>query len=347
MQITAEQLAILINGTIEGDPEVTVTAPAKIEEAGPGTIAFLANPKYEPFAYTTRASILLVEKNFRPEKPVAATMIRVENVRDAVAFLLQKFSETQVATAEISSLAFIHPSAKIGAGVAIGEFAVVEAGVEIGDGAIISPQVFLGKNVKIGTKTILFPACRILFDSEIGENCTIHTGAVIGSDGFGFAPQADGSWKKVPQVGNVILENDVEIGANATIDRAVMGSTRIRRGAKIDNLVQVAHNVEIGENTVIAAQAGIAGSAKIGAGVQMGGQVGVVGHISIADGVKIQAQSGIAGPIKEAGTAVFGSPAIGYSDYLRSYAVFKKLPEMARKIAELERELAKINASKP
>ncbi len=342
MQISAENLATLLNGTIEGDPKVSVSAPAKIEEATTGTIAFLANPKYEPFAYTTGASILLVGTDFLPDKKVAATMIRVENVRDSVAFLLQKFSENEVSAGEISSLSFIHPTAKIGAGVGISEFSVIESGVEIGEGAIVAAQVFLGKNVKIGAKTMLFPGVRILFDCEVGENCTIHAGAIIGSDGFGFAPQADGSWKKVPQVGNVVIENEVEIGANCTIDRAVMGSTRIRRGAKIDNLVQIAHNVEVGENTVIAAQTGIAGSTKIGAGVQMGGQVGVVGHISIADGVKIQAQSGIAGAVKEPGAALFGSPAIGYSDYLRSYAVFKKLPEMARKIAELERELAKL-----
>ena len=347
MKINAAQLAALLNGTVDGDPEATASAPAKIEEATPGTIAFLANPKYEPFAYTTGASILLVDQHFLATKPVAATLLRVENVRDAVAFLLQKFSEKTAAISEISSLAFIHPTARIGAGVNIGEFAVVESNVEVDDGSQIAAQVFLGKNVKIGANCTVFPGARILFDCEIGNNCVIHTGAVIGSDGFGFAPQPDGSWKKVPQVGNVILENDVEIGANCTIDRAVMGSTRIRCGAKIDNLVQIAHNVEIGENTVIAAQAGIAGSAKIGSGVQMGGQVGVVGHISVADGTKIQAQSGIAGPVKEPNTAIFGSPAIGYSEYLRSYAVFKKLPEMARKIAELERELSRLKAEKP
>ncbi len=343
MNMTAAQLAALLGGTVEGDPTTSADRPAKIEEAMPGTVAFLANPKYEQFAYSTRASILLVDQYFKPEKPVEATMVRVENVREAVAFLLQNFAEKEAASGRVSSLAFVHPSAKIGEGASVGEFSVVEEGAEIGAGAVLMAQVFIGKNAKIGSNSVLFPGARVLSGCVTGANCILHPGAVVGSDGFGFAPQPDGSWKKIPHVGNVVVEDDVEIGANSTIDRAVMGSTRVGRGTKIDNLVHLAHNVEIGENTVIAAQAGVAGSAKVGAGVQMGGQVGVVGHIAIADGVKIQAQSGIAGAIKEPNSAVFGSPAIGYSDYLRSYAVFKKLPEMARKLAELERRLAELS----
>jgi UDP-3-O-[3-hydroxymyristoyl] glucosamine N-acyltransferase len=343
MKITAAELAHLLHGTVDGDPNMVVFAPAKIEEATEGTIAFLANPKYESYIYTTLASIILVENTFLPNKKLSATLVRVENVRDAVAFLLEKMdAQNNQSTAIISEKADIHPSVKLGKNVQIGAFAVLESGAEIGDDVQISPQVFVGKNVKIGTKTRLETGVKILFGCEIGENCHIFANAVIGSDGFGYAPQADFSWKKVPQVGIVILENNVEIGANSTIDRATMGSTLVKKGTKIDNLVHLAHNVEIGENTVIAAQVGIAGSAKIGSRVQMGGQVGIVGHVSIADGTKIQAQSGVAGAVKEPNTAIFGSPAIGYTDFQRSFIVFKKLPEMSRKVAELERELAKL-----
>jgi UDP-3-O-[3-hydroxymyristoyl] glucosamine N-acyltransferase len=341
MKITASQLAQMLDGIVEGDPEIWVSAPAKIEEAEAGTLAFLANPKYENFAYSTRASILLVEKNFQPRRSISATLVRVENVRNAVAFLLKKIEElreNEVNSVEISSKSEISPSAKLGKNVSVGAFSIIEAGAEIGENCRLAPQVFVGKNVKIGANSRLEPGVKILFDCRIGENCLIHSGTVIGSDGFGFAPQNDGSWAKIPQIGNVIIENDVEIGANCTIDRATMGSTRIARGAKIDNLCHLAHNVEIGEHVALAAQVGIAGSTKIGARVQMGGQVGIVGHISIAEGTKIQAQSGVAGAIKEPDTAIFGSPAIGYLDFQRSFILFKKLPEIWRKLNEIDKK---------
>lgn len=340
--MTAHQLAALLGGTIEGDPEASASAPAKIEEATPGTIAFLANEKYEPFAYTTGASILLVSNDFLPQKPVAATLLRVENVRDAVAFLLQNFEKKTVPTAGISSLAFISPEAKLGAGVSVGEFAVIENGAEIGDGAILEAQVFIGKNARIGSNTRLSTGVKIMHDCLVGDDCFIQPGTIIGSDGFGFAPQADGSWKKMPQVGNVVIENGVEIGSNCTIDRATMGSTVVRTGAKLDNLIQIAHNVEIGPNTVIAAQVGVAGSTKIGANCQFGGQVGVVGHVQIADGTRVQAQSGIAAAVKEPGTALYGSPAIGYGDFQRSFVVFKQLPDLAKRVRDLEKKLAEL-----
>ncbi len=343
IKFTAQQLADLLGGSVEGDAEAWASAPAKIEEAEPGHVAFLANPKYEHFAYSTRASILLVARDFEPQKTVAAALVRVENVREAVAFLLEKFGGSgESKKAEISPLAFIDSTAQIGSGVSIGPFSVIESGCEIGDGASVGPQVFVGKGAKIGQKTVLLAGSRIHAGCEIGDDCLIYSGAVIGSDGFGFAPQADGSWKKVPHVGTVIVENEVEIGANSCIDRAVMGATLIRKGTKIDNLVHLAHNVEVGPDAVMAAQVGVAGSTKIGARVQLGGQVGVAGHLQIADETRAQAQSGIASNIKETGTALFGSPAFGYSDFQRSHVIFRKLPDLEKRVRELEKALTNL-----
>lgn len=337
--INAAQLAHILNGKIEGNPEIVVNRPSKIEEAEAGSIAFLGNLKYEQYAYTTKASILLVSNDFTPSQPIAATLIRVADVYASVAILLEKFGQAQqTERKEISAKASIHNSASIGENSAVGDFSIIEENVTIGSNTIIYGQVFVGKNAKIGNNVTLFSGVKIYQDCEIGDNCILHSNVVIGSDGFGFAPNADGTFKKVPQIGNVLIENDVEIGSNTTIDRATMGSTIIRSGVKLDNLIQIAHNVEIGKNTVIAAQAGIAGSTKIGENCMIGGQVGIVGHIKIADGTKIQAQSGVAASITEPKTAVYGSPAIGYSQFLRAFAVFKQLPEVLKRIQNLENQ---------
>ncbi len=337
MKITAQEIAHIVQGTIEGNPNASANRPAKIEEATEGTISFLANAKYEPFAYTCNASILLVSKNFEPTQPVSATLIRVEDVYASVAVLFEKFGAATQQQAIISAQAAIHEKAKIGQNVSIGAFCVVEEDVEIGDNSVIYPQVYIGKNTKIGQNTLFYAGVKIYHGCEIGDNCILHAGAVIGSDGFGFAPLPDGSYKKIPQLGNVVLENNVEVGANTTIDRATMGSTRIGEGVKLDNLIQVAHNVEIGKNTVIAAQTGIAGSTKLGERCMIGGQTGFVGHLNIADGTKTQAQTGIASSVKQPDMALFGYPGIPYNDYLRSYAIFKQLPDLAKKVRALEK----------
>lgn len=339
MKVTAKEIAELLNGTIEGNPNTEVTSPSKIEEGKPGTISFLANKKYEPYAYTTQSSILLVANNFKPSQPIKATLIRVEEVYASVAILLEQFGNAEPSLEGVDENAFVDSSAKIGEEVAVGKFSIVSKGASVGRGSVIYPQVFIAENVKIGKNCILYPGVKIYRACEIGDHCILHANVVIGSDGFGFAPQEDGSFKKVPQLGNVIVEDQVEIGANTVIDRATMGSTIIKNGAKLDNLIQIAHNVEVGENTAIAAQAGIAGSTKIGKNCLIGGQAGFVGHITIADRTKVQAQSGINKPIKEAGTAIYGSPAMPYTDYLRSYAVFRRLPDLSRQISDLKKEI--------
>ena len=339
MQLSAKALAQFLNGTVEGDPEVCVSRPSKIEEGGAGTISFLGNPKYEDYVYSTTASVLLVSRSFEARRPIRATLIRVEDVYGAIAQLLEQFGNDNHQTAEISERAFIHPESQIGKDVAIGAYAVIESGTVIGDGCRIFPQVYIGTGARIGQNATIYPGARILAACEIGNNCIIHANVVIGSDGFGFAPLEDGSYKKIQHVGNVVIEDDVEIGANTTIDRATMGSTIIHTGVKLDNLIQVGHNVEIGAHTVIAAQAGIAGSTKIGKSCRIGGQAGFVGHVQIADGTQVQAQSGIASAVKEPNQYLFGSPAIGYKDFIRSYAVFKMLPALYRKLQKLEKKL--------
>jgi UDP-3-O-[3-hydroxymyristoyl] glucosamine N-acyltransferase len=340
MTVTAAQIASMLDATLEGDPQATVTRPAGIEVANAGDFTFLDDPRYEHYAYTTKASVLLIRKDFTPVKAVVPTLIRVPNVRESLALLLQAFDDARRLNGSVSpEYAYIDKAAKVGVGTTIGAFSVVEADAVIGNNCIIYPQVYIGRNVKIGNNVRLYPGVRIHYDCVIGDNCILHANAVIGADGFGYLPQADRSWKKVPQVGNVVLENNVEIGACVCIDRATMGHTTIHSGAKLDNLVHIAHNVDIGPNTAIAAQTGIAGSARIGAYNQIGGQVGIAGHITIADGTKIQAQSGIASSVNTPDTALFGSPAIGYKDFIRSYSVFKKLPDLEKKIAILEKKL--------
>jgi UDP-3-O-[3-hydroxymyristoyl] glucosamine N-acyltransferase len=339
MQITAKEIAQLLKGTVEGDPEASASRPSKIEEGGPGTISFLGNLKYEEHAYRSTASILLVSHDFEPRQPIAATLIRVANVYQAVAQLLERFGANHHQPATISELAFIHPEAQLGSEVSVGPFAVIEAQASLGTGCRVHAQAYIGPGARLGRNVVVHPGARILADCEVGNDCIINANAVLGSDGFGFTPQEDGTYRKVIHVGNVVLKDNVEIGANTTIDRGTMGSTTIHSGVKLDNLIQVGHNVEIGEHTVIAAQTGIAGSTKIGRGCRIGGQVGFVGHIHIADGTQVQAQSGVAGAVLETGQALFGSPAIGYREYIRSYAVFKQLPELYRKINELEKKL--------
>ena len=347
MQISAEQLAAILKGTIEGDPSVLIDRLSKIEEGEPSTISFLGNPKYEEFAYATKASILIVQQEFIPKKAIAATLIRVPDVYAALAVLMEKFGKSKENFApSISDRAVIDDSANLGREVFVGDFVCIGSGSVLGDRCYIHPQVYVGRNVSIGKQVILYPGVRIMDDCEIGDHCIIHANAVIGSDGFGFAPQADGSFKKIPQNGNVVIEEQVEIGANVTIDRASIGSTKIRKGVKLDNLVHVAHNVEIGQNTVMAAQVGIAGSTRIGKNCQVGGQVGFAGHLEVADGTGIQAQSGLARSIKTPNQRIFGSPAINYNDFIKSFTVFKKLPEIYRTVASLGRKVKELEQGK-
>jgi UDP-3-O-[3-hydroxymyristoyl] glucosamine N-acyltransferase len=341
MEFSASQIAAVIEGIVEGNPEVKISRLSKIEEGEKGSISFLANPKYTPYIYTTRASIVIVNKDFTPDQDITATLIRVSDAYTAFARLLELYNQIKNEKKGISSLAFISGSAKIGKNVYIGEFAYIGENVIIGDDAKIFPHVFLGDNVQIGAGTTLFAGCIIYSDNIIGKSCTIHGGVVIGADGFGFAPQEDKNYKKIAQIGNVVIEDNVEIGSNTTIDRATLGSTIIRQGAKLDNLIQVAHNVEIGENTVIAAQTGISGSTKIGRNCMIAGQVGIVGHLIIGDDVKIGAQSGVSNNLKD-GSIVLGSPALDISWQRRALVHFKNLPDIIKRLDELERKLGKV-----
>lgn len=341
MQLSAQEIAQLLNGTVEGDPQACVSRPSKIEEGGEGTITFLARDSYEEYAYTTTASVLLVQAAFQAKKPISATLIRVENVYNALSLLLEKFGNYLDTSSGIDSTAFVHPDAVLGDQVSVGRFSTIEAHARIGAGSYIGDQVYIGKDVEIGSQVILYPGVKIMNACKIGDYCVLHANVVIGSDGFGFAPQADGSYKKIPHTGNVLIENNVEIGANSAVDRATLGTTIIRSGVKLDNLVHIAHNVEIGENTVIAAQAGVAGSTKIGKNCRIGGQAGFAGHLTIADGTQIQGQSGIASHVKEPNTALFGSPAFAYNDFMKSHTIFKKLPELYKKLLELEKHIKK------
>ena len=325
MEITAERIAQHFNGEIIGDPQVKVSSVDKIESGKRGKNCFLANPKYEKYLYTSKASIIIINRSFKPAKDVAPTLILVDNAYEAVASLLDLLNALKKARKSGRSLLSRRAwSSKIGKGVYIGSFSYVGRKSVVGKGTQIYPQVYIGNDVQIGENVTLYQGVKIYDGCKIGDNCIIHANAVIGSDGFGFAPTADGSYKKIPQTGNVVVEENVEIGANTVIDRATMGSTIIRKGVKLDNLIQVAHNVEIGENTVIAAQTGIAGSTKIGRGCQFGGQVGIIGHATIADGVQIGAQAGVQGSVRREKATLLGTPAIDYMEYMRAYALFRK-----------------------
>jgi UDP-3-O-[3-hydroxymyristoyl] glucosamine N-acyltransferase len=347
MQFTAKQIAELINGTIEGDPEVAVSSFGKLEEATRGQLAFLANPKYEEFIYSTRASVIIINDSLEVDRKLDATLIRVPDAYSSFAVVLTAYSEFAKANLTgIQEPSYISTSAVLGENVFVGAFAYIGENVKIGKDVKIYPQVFLGDKVVIGDNSILYPGVKIHHDCEIGKNVSIHAGSVIGGDGFGYAPQKDGSFKKVPQIGNVIIEDNVEIGANTTIDRSTIGSTIIKSGAKLDNLIQVAHNVEVGNNTVIAAQSGISGSTKIGKNVMIGGQAGIVGHIQIADGTKINAQSGVAKSIKTPNTAVTGSPAYDYTQSLRSQILSRNLPDLEKRIKNLEEVIQQLMKEK-
>lgn len=347
MQFTAAQIALLINGKIEGNAEATVTSFGKIEEAQVGQLTFLANPKYEDFLYSTNASIAIINEAYKLEKPVTPTLIRVKDAYSAFALLLSKYQEMVTQQMKgIQQPSYISASAKLSEDVFVGAFSYIGERVKVGAGTKIFPNAFIGDNVQVGDNCIIHPGVKIYHDCVLANNITIHAGTVIGGDGFGFAPQADGSFKKVPQIGNVVIEDNVEIGANTTIDRATIGSTIIKAGAKLDNLIQIAHNVEVGNSTVIAAQAGVSGSTKIGSHVMIGGQAGLVGHIQIADGSKINAQSGVSKSMKEPYTSVTGSPAADYTSALRSQAVFRNLPELEKRIHELEKIVRQLMAEK-
>lgn len=339
MEFTATTIAGFLNGLIEGNPEAVVHTVAKIEEGRPGALSFLANPKYEPYLYTTKSSIVLVNKDFVPSEKVSATLIRVENAYEAFASLLKLVEHKRPVRTGIHPSAIIEPSSKTGKDVFIGPFVYIGENCIIGDGCLIYPHAYIGDNTTIGDNTVIYPGVRIYHECVVGNNCIIHAGTVIGSDGFGFAPQADNEFVKIPQIGNVIIEDNVEIGANCAVDRATIGSTVIRRGVKIDNLVQIGHNVEIGENTVMAGQTGIAGSTKIGRNCMFAGQVGIAGHLKIADGTKIGAQSGIPGDVKKENSVLLGYPAFEHKDFLRSAVIFRKLPEIKSKLDDLAKEI--------
>lgn len=342
MKITAIEIAQLINGEIIGDGDAIITHPGKIENASEGAITFLANPKYKKYIYSSDASAILVPCTLSLNKPVKSTLIKVENVYLALGKLLNLLNIRPEFPDGIDSSSGIAENATLSKSAKVGKYAVIEKGARIDDNSIIMPQAYIGKNVRIGKNCIIHPGVRIYHDCEIGDNCVIHSNTVIGADGFGYAHDGVGKYHKIPQIGNVVLENDVEIGANVVIDRATMGRTLIKEGVKLDNLIQIAHNVTIGKNTVIAAQAGIAGSAHLGENVIIGGQAGIAGHISIADKTMIQAQSGIASDIEKKGSKKYGSPALEYRDYLRSYVVFKHLPELSKEIHNLKEELKQL-----
>jgi UDP-3-O-[3-hydroxymyristoyl] glucosamine N-acyltransferase len=347
MQFSAAQIAALINGKLEGNPEVLVSNFGKIEDAQAGQLTFLANPKYEEYLYSTRASVIIVNDTQVLKEKVNATLILVPDAYLAFASLLSQYQEmmNQQLTG-IQEPVYISKTALLGEKVFIGAFAYLGNNVKIGKNVKIYPQSYIGDDVSIGDHSVIYSGVKIYHRCVIGEHVTIHAGSVIGADGFGFAPQTDGSFKKIPQMGNVVIEDYVEVGSNATIDRATIGSTLIRKGVKLDNLIQIAHNVEIGNNTVIAAQSGVSGSTKIGKNVMVGGQVGIVGHIQIADGSKINAQSGVTKSMKTPNSAVTGSPAFDYTSALRAQATARKLPELEKRIIELEKLVQQFLAEK-
>jgi UDP-3-O-[3-hydroxymyristoyl] glucosamine N-acyltransferase len=347
MQFTAQQIAAMLDGTVEGNELVAVSSLAKIEEGITGSLTFLSNPKYTEYIYTTGASIAIVGQDFKAEKalPSELTLIRVADAYGSFAKLLHAYQELTKPKPVIHERAMIADTATIGQNTYIGPGAIIGEGVIIGSGCMIHPNVVIGNNTKLGDQTTLFSGVQIYHGCVIGAHVTIHAGTIIGADGFGFAPNAENEYQKVPQIGNVIIEDYVEIGANTCIDRATLGSTIIRKGVKLDNLIQIAHNVEIGENTVMAAQCGVAGSTKIGKNCMIGGQVGFAGHITVADGVKIAAQSGIASSIEKPGTIVQGSPAIPYMEFKKSYIGFMRLPEMMRELTAVRRELDAIKSN--
>ena len=338
MKITAAQIAEVLEGEIVGDPTVTVSNLSKIEEGTKGTISFLANPKYHSYIYTTQASIVIVNKTFEADQEVKATLIKVEDAYKAFSKILEYANQIKLMKSGIEQPSVISEGVVYGKDLYLGSFSYIGKNTQIGNNVKIYPNSFIGDNVVIGDNSILYAGARVYSETVIGQNCVIHSGTIIGSDGFGFAPSEDGTYTKVPQIGNVVIEDNVEVGACTTIDRATLGSTIIRKGVKLDNQIQIAHNVEIGENTVIASQTGVAGSTKIGKNCQIGGQVGIVGHIIIGNNVRIQAQSGVGKSIQDNET-IQGSPAIGYSDFSKSYVHFKNLPKIVKEIDTIKKNI--------
>ena len=338
MKFTAEQIAEILEGEVVGNPNAEVSTLSKIEEGQEGSLTFLSNPKYQSFIYTTKASVTIVNNTFVPEADLKTTLIKVEDAYGAFTKLLEFYNQVKLNKTGIEPLSFIDESAQYGADLYLGSFSYIGKNVILGNNVKIYPNSFVGDNAVIGDNVTIFAGGKIYSETVIGNNCTIHSGAIIGSDGFGFAPNADGTYKKIPQIGNVVIEDDVEIGACTTIDRATMGSTIIRKGVKLDNQIQIAHNVEIGENTVIAAQTGIAGSTKIGKNGMIGGQVGFAGHITVGDNVGIKAKSGITKNVKD-GQIMQGSLAFGYTDFSKSYVHFKNLPKIVAELEELKKEI--------
>ncbi|GAB1855611.1 UDP-3-O-(3-hydroxymyristoyl)glucosamine N-acyltransferase [Flavobacteriaceae bacterium MHTCC 0001] len=336
MKFTAQQIADILEGDIVGDANVEVSKLSKIEEGIEGSLTFLANPKYTSYIYSTKASITIVNKTFEPEQTVLTTLIRVEDAYKSFSKLLEYYNQVKFNKFGVEQPSFIATSATLGSDIYVGAFSYIGENVAIGNNVKIFPNSYIGDNVKIGDNTIVFAGSKIYSECVIGNYCVINSGAIIGADGFGFAPNEKGEYQKVPQTGNVILEDFVDIGAATTIDRATLGSTIIRKGVKLDNQIQIAHNVEIGKNTVIAAQTGIAGSTKIGENCQIGGQVGIVGHITIGNNVRIQAQSGIGRNVKD-NEVLQGSPALAYADYNKSYVHFKNLPKIVNKLNDIEK----------
>jgi len=343
MEFTAAEIAGFLKGEITGNPKAIVRTIAKIEEGHEGALSFLSNPKYEPYLYTTKSSVVLVNRSLKPTASVKATLIKVDDAYESFASLLQMISEAKPKKKGIHSTAVTEPSAITGKDVYIGAYAYLGENARIGDNCQIYPHVYIGDNTVIGNNCVIHPGVKIYHDTVIGENCTIHAGTVIGSDGFGFAPQNATEFMKIPQIGNVIIEDNVEIGANVAIDRATVGSTIIHKGVKLDNLIQIGHNVEVGENTVIAGQSGVAGSSKVGRNCMIGGQVGISGHLKIADGTKLGAQAGVPGDIRKENSIMTGYPAIDHVNFLKSSVLFKKLPELKAKIDELEKKIKSIN----
>lgn len=342
-KFTAQQVAGLLGGTLEGDGNTVITKLSKIEEGEPQSLSFLSNLQYAPYLYSTKASVVIIPNDYKLESPVAATLIRVAEPRASFAILLEAYNQIKNNKKGIEQPSYIAPSAKIGKDVYVGTFVSIGENVSIGNNVKIYANSTIGDNVTIGDNSTVFAGVRIYSDCVIGKDCTLHSGVIIGGDGFGFNPNSENNYKKIPQIGNVIIEDHVEVGSNTTIDRATLGSTIIRKGVKLDNLIQIAHNVEIGENTVIAAQTGISGSTKIGKNCMIGGQVGIVGHLTIADGVKIAAQSGVGQSITKENEAIQGSPAFPVGDYRRAYVIFRKLPEISNKLNGIEKELKSVN----
>jgi UDP-3-O-[3-hydroxymyristoyl] glucosamine N-acyltransferase len=338
MKFTASQIAGILEGDVVGNPDVEVSKLAKIEEGTIGSLTFLANPKYTPYIYSTEASITIVDKNFEAENDISTTLIKVDDAYESFSKILEYYNQVKMNKTGIEQPSFLSESSSFGAQLYLGAFSYVGENVSIGDNVKIYPGAYIGDNVVIGNDVIVFSGAKIYSESLIGNNCVINSGAIIGADGFGFAPSKQGEYNKIPQTGNVILEDYVDVGAATTIDRATLGSTIIRSGVKLDNQIQIAHNVEIGKNTVIAAQTGIAGSSKIGENCLIGGQVGIAGHITIGNNVRIQAQSGIARNIKD-GEILQGSPAFGLSEFNRSYVYFKNLPKIMKNISEIEKKV--------